>query len=197
MPRLIVQRKRSLVGALRTFQVTVDGRDVATVKSGQQVALDLAVGAHELSVQVDWVRSNRVPFALQEGEERFFLCGPGLFAPRVESTHGAAVEAIRASGGLDLTLQLNWQTLVVCLLLLATLAIAGARGYAYLQLTRIHTVDHLAFDGERVCVHHGGVLHVLTPGGWLRDSIPLAELGLVGPPADLEFAGNGRLLVGD
>jgi len=183
---------------MRDFKVMVDGGEAGRIKNGQDLVLDLAAGEHELFLKMDFSKTKKHRFSVGDSEEIFFTCGPGMLGLKLEAAEPFKVEEFQApDSGLDMTMELNWQTLVVFLLLLAAIGLVVARTYAFIQLERIKTVDHLAFNGEEICVHHDRTLYLLTPGGWLRDRIELADLGISGIPADLEYIDNGRVLIGD
>lgn len=216
MPKLTIQRDTGYADRMRAYKVILDGRVVAKIKNGQRVTLEIDTGEHELFLKVDWCRSNKLNFSTQTGEDVAFSCGSSLRGMKVflvffyatilrhkylwlgpAPDDLPAFDAPAPASGLDKDIEFNWQIVVVAFLFLATFAVVGARSYAYYQLESIKTVDHLAFDGQQLCVHHNLNLYLLTPGGWLRDTVPLSDLGINSAPADLEFAGDGRLLIGD
>lgn len=197
MAKLIIKREKVFFACARAFKVFVDGREAGRVRNGETVEIEVPEGGHEVWVRLDFIRSKKLRFTAATGESEFFTCAMGLLAPSLKPSPPFAVEPFMGAFQLDTTLEFNWQTVVVFLLFFSVMALVVARSYAVVQLNGFKGVDHLAFDGEQVCVHHDRTLYLLTPGGWLRDSIPLAELGISGPVADLEFVGDGRLLVGD
>jgi len=62
-----IHRSREYFAKLRGYRVRIDGEDVANVRDGQTLTLDVAPGPHELELRVDWCRSNTIEFYASEG----------------------------------------------------------------------------------------------------------------------------------
>ena len=60
MAKITIVRKSENVGALRRLKILLDGKVVAWVKDGQSQTIEVPRGVHEVSVKMDWVKSNRV-----------------------------------------------------------------------------------------------------------------------------------------
>ena len=55
--KLIVIRPRQFADMLRFYDIVVDGKRAASIRSGQKVELELAPGCHEISARLDWFGS--------------------------------------------------------------------------------------------------------------------------------------------
>jgi hypothetical protein len=91
----------------------VDGREIARVENGRHVVLDVAAGEHELLLKMDFSRTKTLRVSLAEGEERFFACGPSLLGLKLQPADPFELDQTSVPNGLDMTLEFNWQTLVV------------------------------------------------------------------------------------
>lgn len=69
MPTLHIHRaKANWKDLIRAYKIVVDGDELARVRNGQSIALELAPGEHEIHARIDWTRSNSVVVALTDGE---------------------------------------------------------------------------------------------------------------------------------
>jgi len=51
---------------LRSYDVVLDGREVARLKNGASASPEVAAGQHEIEAKIDWVSSNRVSLDLSD-----------------------------------------------------------------------------------------------------------------------------------
>ncbi len=52
---------------IRAYKIVVDGDEVAEIRNGESVSLELSPGQHEIHAKIDWTKSNPVVVALSAG----------------------------------------------------------------------------------------------------------------------------------
>jgi len=67
--KLSVFREKARFAIYRKFSVFVDGAKKAKLGSGDKESFPLNPGEHSVFIKIDWMKSNRVNFQLNEGEE--------------------------------------------------------------------------------------------------------------------------------
>jgi hypothetical protein len=70
-------RDSSVVNGTRAFKVILDGKQVAKIKNGERIELDVAPGDHSLLLKIDWCRSNIVELRA-DSEDVTYRCGSHL-----------------------------------------------------------------------------------------------------------------------
>src|SRR4051794_10308248 len=60
----------------RAYKVMVDGAEVGSLKQGESQSVEVAPGAHEVHIAIDWARSPSVELQLAEGESASLACRP-------------------------------------------------------------------------------------------------------------------------
>lgn len=76
-----LKRDSGYADRMRAYKVILDGKEVAKIRNGQQIELDVAPGNHELYLKIDWCQSNRIEFELNENIVDF-ECGSSLRGKR-------------------------------------------------------------------------------------------------------------------
>lgn len=77
MTKIIVRREKALFhDLLRDYAVLVDGREVARVSNGAEVAFDVAPGKHTIQMKIDWCGSAKLEINPAMGETVILTCGP-------------------------------------------------------------------------------------------------------------------------
>lgn len=61
---------------IRSYRVILDGKTVGRVKSGESLTLTTTPGKHELHFAIDWCRSRREVFGLDEEAAVYARCWP-------------------------------------------------------------------------------------------------------------------------
>ncbi|MEA2448330.1 MAG: hypothetical protein QOG63_262 [Thermoleophilaceae bacterium] len=72
----IQRRPGGWVDRARAYKILIDGSEVGRIKAGEAHAFELAPGAHELHLAIDWTRSPSVEMQLAEGERAQLFCRP-------------------------------------------------------------------------------------------------------------------------
>lgn len=72
-----LKRDSGYVDRMRAYKVMLDGEQVAKIKNGEQIEIDVAPGNHELYLKIDWCQSNRIEFDLNKNAMEF-ECGSSL-----------------------------------------------------------------------------------------------------------------------
>ncbi len=73
-PRLSVTRDNAWYGRLRKLRVLLDGTEIGRLASGETKVFEISSGAHELVVQMDWVKSQPTAFTCRDGDELSVQC---------------------------------------------------------------------------------------------------------------------------
>ncbi len=60
MATLIVNRERQHADCLRWYKIFIDGVPQASIRAGEDIAIDIKPGSHEITAAIDWCRSNPV-----------------------------------------------------------------------------------------------------------------------------------------
>ena len=61
----------------RAYKVILDGNDIGAIKNGEEISFEVSDGNHELSLKIDWCRSNSIIFDVS-GNTATFKCGNSL-----------------------------------------------------------------------------------------------------------------------
>lgn len=88
---LTIQRVRTYTDALRSYRVLLDGEEVASLKNGRAVTLDVPPGEHRLEVEIAFMNAV-LDFAMTDKPKRV-LVGRGLAAGGNAFTPPIIVEA--------------------------------------------------------------------------------------------------------
>lgn len=91
----------------------------------------------------------------------------------------------------------NSQNVLAGLLIILLFISIGGRFWALFQSAHIKAPDHVAGNGEQVCIHFNNSLYFLSAAGKLQKRLALADLGINGTLADLELLKDGNVLIGD
>ncbi len=89
------------------------------------------------------------------------------------------------------------QNLLALLLIFLLLISAGTRLWALNMARKIYPPDHVAYNGNSVCIHADKTLFFLSPDGETQQRVELNALGIHIAPADIELLEDGSLLIGD
>jgi hypothetical protein len=65
--RLTIRRPGQYADKARTYRIFVDGAPAGTIKSGDELTLDLTVGEHVIQARIDWCRSNALKLSVRSG----------------------------------------------------------------------------------------------------------------------------------
>ncbi len=58
--KLEIHRESQLVAKLRSYSIFVDGEKAGSVRDGSTAMFSLAPGSHDVSVKIDWKKSNTI-----------------------------------------------------------------------------------------------------------------------------------------
>ncbi|MDA0739704.1 MAG: hypothetical protein O2999_13265 [Nitrospirae bacterium] len=67
--KLSVFREKGRFAIYRKFSVFVDGTKIGKLGSGDKKSFTLNPGEHSVFIKIDWMKSNRVTFQVNESEE--------------------------------------------------------------------------------------------------------------------------------
>jgi hypothetical protein len=83
MAKLIFTRGRQYADLLRSYEILIDGVKQASVRAGENVAIELQPGPHEITAAIDWCRSNPLQLDVQPDGHHVLHVGPKLSGPRL------------------------------------------------------------------------------------------------------------------
>jgi hypothetical protein len=84
MPTTItISRDSGYADRLRDYRVLIDRIEVAGIGNGETKTLEVSPGEHDLSLKIDWCRSNAVSFEISADQTVKFCCGSNLRGPRL------------------------------------------------------------------------------------------------------------------
>jgi hypothetical protein len=79
MPTTIVMSRDSgYADRVRDYRVLLDGAEIGRIGNGAEKSFDIAPGAHQLMIKVDWGRSNIECFTIAQDQSAKFRCGSNL-----------------------------------------------------------------------------------------------------------------------
>ena len=61
MKQIRIERQKGFYGLFRTLKIVVDGDNVAELKQGRSIMLDLPIDAREIWGEMDWGKTKRMP----------------------------------------------------------------------------------------------------------------------------------------
>jgi hypothetical protein len=88
----------SLGGTARRYKVHIDGVERGRLAAGEEIAVEVPSGSHEVQVRIDWTGSALVTVTLGEGETASFAV-----APAADTQFGQFKAIFRRQGYLNLT----------------------------------------------------------------------------------------------
>jgi len=79
MPLLMLKREKDhFNNALRDYYIFLDGKEAGTVGNDSEVKIEVDSGKHEISIGIDWCKTEPSKFEIKEGETCAFICGCNL-----------------------------------------------------------------------------------------------------------------------
>ncbi|WP_410881107.1 hypothetical protein [Myroides sp. DW712] len=72
MSQIVIKRNAEFSNKLRSIALYCGDQKIGEIKDGETKAFDLQPGHHTLCAKIDWCRSNKETFHLQQGETLFF-----------------------------------------------------------------------------------------------------------------------------
>lgn len=82
---LVIQREVSgWRDSARSFVVVVDGKRVGTLRSGDEIVLQVTPGKHRVQGRIDWARSPKVEVDLTAGQRAVMRLGSASSASRLD-----------------------------------------------------------------------------------------------------------------
>lgn len=74
---LIIRRDKALwQDRVRKYQILVDGKNVAELARGDEIAIPLAPGQHTVQMKIDWCTSPKLQVDCSAGQTVVLECGP-------------------------------------------------------------------------------------------------------------------------
>lgn len=70
-----IKRKTRWDDRLRKYKIILDEEKIGTIRLKETFEYRLTPGKHTLYLKIDWCRSNKVEFEIQENETLTFKCG--------------------------------------------------------------------------------------------------------------------------
>jgi len=77
-PQIIIHRPNEYVGKLRKLWIFIDGEKTAYVKNGKTVSLEVNSGKHEIYVEMDYLKSNKLEMTVDPQDTVHLECGSTL-----------------------------------------------------------------------------------------------------------------------
>lgn len=71
---LTIKRIKCNCDITRKYKVNVDGKEVCSLKNGEEKSLNLENGKHIIKVTIDWCSSNEIEFNYTQNQNLIFLC---------------------------------------------------------------------------------------------------------------------------
>lgn len=68
-------REGSYANSARYYKVYIDGEMVDKIRDGEKKQIELIEGEHVIYLKIDWVRSKKIIFKINNGEIIYFKCG--------------------------------------------------------------------------------------------------------------------------
>jgi len=77
MTKIIVRRANALwQDRVRKYSILLDGKEVAEVSNGSEVAFDVEAGEHEVQIKIDWCTSRKLEIDVPSAGPLTLECGP-------------------------------------------------------------------------------------------------------------------------
>ncbi len=78
MARITLVRDSGYTDAIRDYTILLDGKQVASLKSGATASVDVAAGEHSITAKIDWCGSQTLRFSIREDESASFAVASNL-----------------------------------------------------------------------------------------------------------------------
>jgi len=76
MSILRIRRADEFADHLRSYSIMLDGAKLGEIKRGETHEFPISSGQHQLSMKIDWCRSNMIQFAASDSDVLVFLARP-------------------------------------------------------------------------------------------------------------------------
>ena len=76
-------RDKGWADSLRAYKVLLDGEEVYKIKQGGSYQFNASPGPHELYLKIDWCRSNKIQFSIENNQSIKFTCRSNLRGWRI------------------------------------------------------------------------------------------------------------------
>jgi hypothetical protein len=80
---LSLVRDSGYADRIRDYRVLIDGLEIGRIANGEERSFDIAPGQHQLSVKIDWCRTDPIEFVAVVDQSSRFQCGSNLRGIRV------------------------------------------------------------------------------------------------------------------
>lgn len=78
-----INRTTGFVDKKKSYKVMIDEHQIGVIHDGQTKTFDLPAGEHIIYLKIDWCRSKKLKFAIEEGQTVEFDCGNALKGWRI------------------------------------------------------------------------------------------------------------------
>ncbi|RDI37244.1 hypothetical protein [Falsibacillus pallidus] len=68
-------RTSQYINGFRKFKVYLDNKRISDIRDGEEIVVPIENGKHDLYISIDWTKSKRIEFEINEEEEVQLLCG--------------------------------------------------------------------------------------------------------------------------
>src|SRR6476661_2145027 len=76
MAILRIRRADEFADNFRSYSIVLDGAKLGEIKRGETLEFPIPSGQHQLSMKIDWCRSNMIQFAASDSDVLVFLARP-------------------------------------------------------------------------------------------------------------------------
>ncbi|MFY9198575.1 MAG: hypothetical protein WBK75_03300 [Acutalibacteraceae bacterium] len=78
-----INRTTGFVDKKKSYKVMINEHQIGVIHDGQTKTFDLPAGEHIIYLKIDWCRSKKLKFAIEEGQTVEFDCGNALKGWRI------------------------------------------------------------------------------------------------------------------
>ncbi|MDY6965783.1 MAG: hypothetical protein SVM80_07425 [Halobacteriota archaeon] len=72
---IVVKRAKQYVDGARKYRIILDNKELGVISRGEIKDFEIRPGMHEVFLKIDWCRSNKLQFNIQENQRIKFICG--------------------------------------------------------------------------------------------------------------------------
>ena len=80
---IYLTRDKGWADSLRAYKVFLDGKFIYKIEQGENYQFNTSPGPHELYLKIDWCRSNKIQFSMENNHSIKFKCRSNLRGWRI------------------------------------------------------------------------------------------------------------------